>query len=84
MRRSPLGYQLGQVGTDWQFASLGGFNGSDTTEMLLRNSKTSGFEIYDICNNNISRAALQLAAARAATGQATAAEQRDELAGARP
>src|SRR5207248_1006187 len=31
-------YQLGQVGTDWAFATLGRFNGSDTTGMLLRNS----------------------------------------------
>jgi hypothetical protein len=29
-------FSLGQVGTDWQFAGLGRFNGSDTTDMLLR------------------------------------------------
>jgi hypothetical protein len=29
------GYQLGQVGTDWQFAGLGGFQTSHTTDMLL-------------------------------------------------
>src|SRR5262249_26476550 len=49
-------YQLGQVGTDWQFTSLGGFLGSDTTDMLLHNSKTGGFEFYDISNNNINNA----------------------------
>jgi hypothetical protein len=52
------GYSLGQVGTDWRFAGLGGFNGSDTTDMLLRNSNTGGFEVYDISNNNITNAAL--------------------------
>jgi uncharacterized repeat protein (TIGR01451 family) len=48
---------LGQVGTDFQFAGLGSFFGSDTTDMLLRNSKTGGFEVYDIGNNNITNAA---------------------------
>jgi hypothetical protein len=39
------GYRLGQVGTDWAFVTLGGFNGSDTTDMLLRSSSTGGFEV---------------------------------------
>src|SRR5207245_10077924 len=52
------GYQLGQVGTDWKFAGLGGFFGSDTTDMLLRNSTIGGFEVYDISNNNITNAAF--------------------------
>jgi probable HAF family extracellular repeat protein len=43
-------YQLGQVGTDWQFAGLGDFNGADTTDMMLRNSNTGAFEIYNISN----------------------------------
>ena len=37
--------------------TLGGFFGSDTTDMLLRNSNTGGFEVYDISNNNITNAA---------------------------
>src|SRR5262249_6843 len=45
------GYQLGQVGTDWAFVTLGGFFGSDTTDMLLRSASTGGFEVYDIANN---------------------------------
>jgi virginiamycin B lyase len=45
--------QLGQVGTDFQFAGLGGFNGTDTTDMLLRNGNTGAFQVYDISNNNI-------------------------------
>jgi hypothetical protein len=49
---------LGQVGTDWQFSSLGGFFGSDTTDMLLRNSQTGGLEVYDISNNLITNAAF--------------------------
>jgi hypothetical protein len=49
-------YYLGQVGTDWAFVTLGRFNGSDTTDMLLRNS-TGAFEVYDISNNNITNAA---------------------------
>ena len=48
---------LGQVGTEWQVAGLGGFNGTDTSDMLLRNSATGAFEIYDISNNNITNAA---------------------------
>jgi probable HAF family extracellular repeat protein len=51
-------FQLGQVGTDWAFVTLGGFNGSDTTDMLLRNSNTGGFEVYDISNNQITGAAF--------------------------
>jgi hypothetical protein len=29
-----------EPGTDWQFVTLGRFFGSDTTDMLLRNSST--------------------------------------------
>src|SRR5438876_629336 len=52
------GYSLGQVGTDWQFVGLGGFFGSDTTDMLLRSATTGGFEIYDISDNLITNAAF--------------------------
>jgi hypothetical protein len=52
------GNSLGQVGPSWAFVTLGGFNGSDTTDMLLRNSSTGGFEVYDIANNNITNAAF--------------------------
>jgi hypothetical protein len=51
-------YQLGLVGTDWQFVGLGGFYGADTADMLLRNATTGGFEVYDISNNNITNAAF--------------------------
>src|SRR4029079_5504299 len=52
------GNSLGQIGTDWAFVTLGGFFGSDTTDMLLRNSSTGGFEVYDISNNQITGAAF--------------------------
>src|SRR5262249_45631344 len=52
------GYELGHVGTDWKFIGLGGFFGSDTTDMLLRNSSSGGFEVYDISNNLITNAAF--------------------------
>jgi hypothetical protein len=45
--------QLGQVGTNWQFAGLGNFFDGDTSDMLLRNSGTGNFQVYDISNNNI-------------------------------
>ena len=51
-------FQLGQVGTDWAFVTLGGFFGSDMTDMLLRNSNTGGFEVYDITDNQIAGAAF--------------------------
>jgi hypothetical protein len=51
-------HALGQVGTDWNFVTLGSFFGSDTTDMILRNFSTGGFELYDISNNNITGAAL--------------------------
>jgi probable HAF family extracellular repeat protein len=51
------GYSLGPVGTDWQFIGLGGFFGSDTTDLVLRNVNTGAFEVYDIANNTITSAA---------------------------
>jgi hypothetical protein len=51
-------HALGQVGTDWNFVTLGSFFGSDTTDMILRNFNTGGIEVYDISNNNITGAAL--------------------------
>jgi hypothetical protein len=44
---------LGQVGTTWQVAGVGGFFGADTSDMILRNSGTGAFEVYDISNNAI-------------------------------
>jgi uncharacterized repeat protein (TIGR01451 family) len=43
-------HPLAQVGTDWQFA---GFNGSDPSDLILRNSTSGAFQVYDVSNNNI-------------------------------
>ena len=51
------GYELAQVGTNWAFVTLGGFFGSDTTDMLLRNVNTGQFYAYNITNNQITGAA---------------------------
>ncbi|HET7019491.1 MAG TPA: chitinase [Xanthobacteraceae bacterium] len=55
-------YSLGQVGTDWQFAGLGGFQAGNTIDMFLRRQSTTSpagsFEIYNISNNNVTNAAL--------------------------
>jgi hypothetical protein len=56
-------YALGQVGSDWQFVGLGGFQAGDTTDMFLRRQSTTSppagsFEIYNISNNNVTNAAL--------------------------
>ena len=39
-------------------AGFGDFNHDGATDMMLRNSGTGGFEVYDINNNQISSAAL--------------------------
>jgi hypothetical protein len=51
------GYSLGQLGPDYGFGGLGNFNGSDTSDMLLRRGTTGAFEVYDISNSNITSAA---------------------------
>jgi hypothetical protein len=50
-------YSLGQVGTEWTVAGLGGFFGNDTTDMILRDGNNGAFEVYDISNNNVTNAA---------------------------
>jgi Subtilase family len=47
------GYPLAQVGSDWGFVTLGNFNLSDPSDMLLRNSTSGTFLVYDIIDNNI-------------------------------
>jgi hypothetical protein len=42
-----------QVGSDWGFVTLGNFNSSDPSDMLLRNATTGAFQIYNIVNNNL-------------------------------
>jgi hypothetical protein len=45
-------YWLGQVGTDWSFVTLGGFNDGDTSDMLLRNSTSGAFRVYNVSPND--------------------------------
>jgi hypothetical protein len=53
-------YWLGQVGTDWGFVTLGGFNDGDTSDMLLRNSTSGAFQVYNVApnDNNITGSVL--------------------------
>jgi hypothetical protein len=50
-------YALGNVASPWTFAGLGGFNGNDTSDLMLRNSSTGALEIYDVSNNSITGSA---------------------------
>src|SRR6185437_10959050 len=46
--------ELGQIGLQWQVAGVGGFNGSDTSDMILREDSgtlAGSFEVYDVSNN---------------------------------
>jgi hypothetical protein len=44
---------------DWQFSGVGNFSGNPgETDLLLRNSKTGGLEVYDIANNQLAGAAF--------------------------
>src|SRR2546421_735386 len=47
---------LGTVGLDWKVAGFGDFNGDGSTDMMLRNTNTGVFELYDINNNTITAA----------------------------
>src|SRR5262249_29717263 len=52
------GYSLGQIASGWQFAGLGRFFGTDSADMMLRNSVTGAFQVYDTMNNNITTTSL--------------------------
>ena len=45
--------QLGNVGSDWGFVTLGGFFDGDTADMLLRNATSGAFQVYNIAPNSI-------------------------------
>ena len=45
-------YWLAQVGNDWGFVTLGGFKDGDTSDMLLRNSTSGTFQVYNVANND--------------------------------
>ena len=48
---------MGQVGLEWQVAGFGPINGVGTSDMLMRNTNTGAFEIYDITGNQLTSAA---------------------------
>ena len=49
---------MGQVGLEWSVAGFGDFSGNaNETDMLMRNTNTGVFELYDISNNQITAAA---------------------------
>jgi hypothetical protein len=49
---------MGAVGLEWTVAGFGDFSGNaNETDMLMRNSNTGAFEVYDISNNAITSAA---------------------------
>jgi hypothetical protein len=47
-----LAASWGLVGTDWGSVKLGGFNDGNTSDMLLRNSTSGAFQVYNIAPNN--------------------------------
>jgi Cadherin-like len=51
-------YSLGQVASGWEYAGLGRFFGTDSADMMLRNSATGAFQVYDTINNNVTATAL--------------------------
>src|SRR3954465_4887895 len=50
-------YSLGQIEQGWQVAGLGGFNDSDTSGMMVRNSIIGTYAVYAVSNNNVTSAA---------------------------
>ena len=44
---------LGQIDPALQVAGVGGFNGADTADLLMRDPTTGVFTLYDVSNNNI-------------------------------
>ena len=48
---------MGQVGLEWSVVGFGPINATGTSDMLMRNSNSGAFEIYDLTNNQITAAA---------------------------
>jgi hypothetical protein len=50
---------MGTVGLDWQIIGTGNFSSMPgETDLMMRNTKTGGLEVYDIANNQITGAAF--------------------------
>jgi hypothetical protein len=55
---------LAVVGMEWQVAGVGDFSGKpNETDMLMHDSNTGAFEVYDISNNQVTSAAAMGAVA---------------------
>jgi hypothetical protein len=48
---------IGQVGLEWQVAGFGSLNGAGSSDMVLRDTQTGAFEVYDIAHNQLTGAA---------------------------
>ena len=46
-----------QVGLEWSVVGFGPINGAGSSDMLMHNSNTGAFEVYDITNNQLTSAA---------------------------
>ena len=50
---------MGTVGLEWQIIGFGNFSSiPGETDMIMRNSRTGGLEVYDISNNQVTGAAF--------------------------
>ena len=47
---------IGTVDLDWRFAGIAPIHGPGTSDLVLRNVNTGAFEVYDINNNQLTRA----------------------------
>jgi len=55
-------YPLGQIGTSSTVVGVDGFNDSDTSDMLLRNSSTGAFTVYDVSGNTVTAGPVSMGA----------------------
>jgi len=47
------------VGLDWQIIGVGDFSSNPgESDVIMRNTKTGGLEVYDIANNQLTGAAF--------------------------
>jgi len=46
-------YRLLQTSSQWQLVAMAGFDGTDTTDLLLRSGASGAFELYDVSNSSV-------------------------------
>jgi len=49
---------MGTVGLDWEVGGFGYFSSRGSSDMVMRNTRTGGLEVYDIDSNQITGAAF--------------------------